>query len=102
MNAGRVVGRVMASRKYESLEGACLLLVQPVGWDKNPKGDPIVAVDTVGAGANELVIWVAAREAAIAMGGTSMKDTPPVDAAVVGIIDGINLQEWTKGLKPKG
>ena len=101
MQAAKVIGRVMASRKYETLEGARLLMIQPVTWEKEPKGDPIVAVDTVGAGANEFVFWVAAREAAMAMGGTSLKNTPPVDAAVVGIIDGVNLQDWTKEITPR-
>lgn len=101
MLAAKVVGRVMASRKYETLEGAKLLLIQPLSWDQKPQGDPIVAVDTVGAGGSEFVFWVAAREAAVSVGGTSLKDTPPIDAAVVGIIDGVNQQEWTKNLKPK-
>lgn len=99
MQAAKVIGRVVASRKYETLEGEKLLLIQPVTWEKKPKGDPIVAVDTVGAGGTEFVFWVAAREAAVAIGGTSLKDTPPVDAAIVGIIDGVNLQEWTKNIK---
>jgi ethanolamine utilization protein EutN len=101
MQAAKVVGRVMASRKYESLETLKLLLIQPLTWDMNVKGNELVAVDTVGAGSNELVFWVAAREAAVAVGGTSLKDTPPIDAAIVGIIDGINLQAWTKELKPR-
>ena len=96
VQAAKVIGRVVASRKCETLEGAKLLLIQPLSWEKKPLGDPIVAVDTVGAGAEEFVFWVAAREAAVAMGGTSMKDTPPVDAAIVGIVDGVNLQEWTR------
>lgn len=97
MNAGVVIGRVMCSRKYETVEGLKLLLIQPLSWEeRKEKGDPIVAVDTVGAGANELVFWVGAREAAVACGGTSLADTPPVDAAVVGIVDGVNLQEWTR------
>ncbi len=101
MHAGKVIGRVMASRKYESLEGSKLLVIQPMTWEKVPKGDPIVAVDTVGAGAGEFVFWVAAREAAVAVGGNSMADTPPVDAAVVGIVDGVNVQEWTRNIEPR-
>ena len=101
MQAAKVIGRVVASHKYETLEGARLLLIQPLTWKKEPKGDPIVAVDTVGAGAEEFVFWVASREAAVAMGGTSLKDTPPVDAAVVGIVDGVNLQDWTLNIMPK-
>ena len=101
MQAAFVIGRVVASRKVESLESAKLLLIQPVSWEKVPKGDPIVAVDTVGAGAGEFVFWVAAKEAAVAMGRTSLKDTPPVDAAILGIVDGVNLQAWAKEISPK-
>lgn len=86
MYAGKVIGRVVASRKEETLEGKKLLLIQPLTWDRKPKGEPIVAADAVGAGADEFVFYVAAREAAVAFA-----DLPPVDAAVVGIIDGVQL-----------
>lgn len=98
MQAAKIIGRVVASRKVETLEGVKLLLIQPVTWDQKPQGDPIVAADTVGAGGTEFVFWVAARDAAVAFGGTSLKDTPPVDAAIVGIVDGTNLQDWTRNL----
>ncbi len=91
MKAAKVIGRVVATRKSPSLEGIKLLLIQPLTWDKKPHGDPLVAVDVVGAGAGEFVFWVAAREAAVGVGGTDLKDTPPVDAAILGIIDGVNL-----------
>lgn len=100
MYAAQVIGRVTASRKTETLEGAKLLLIQPMTWEKAHKGDALVAIDTVGAGAGEFVFWVAAREAAVAMGGTGLKDTPPVDAAILGIIDGVNLQPWAKDTAP--
>ena len=101
MQAGQVIGRVVASRKYETLEGSKLLLIQPMTWKKDPKGDPIVAVDTVGAGAGEVVFWVAAREAAVAVGGKTLADTPPVDAAILGIVDGVNFQDWTENIAPR-
>lgn len=91
MKAAKVIGRVVAIRKVESLEGLKLLLIQPMTWDKKPQGEPIVAVDVVGAGAGEFVFWVAAREAAVGVGGTGLKDTPPVDATVLGIIDGVSI-----------
>ncbi|MDI6757278.1 MAG: EutN/CcmL family microcompartment protein [Endomicrobiia bacterium] len=93
MKAAKVIGRVMATKKVSSLEGIKLLLIQPVGWDKKPHGDPLVAADAVGAGAGEFVFWVASREAAVGIGGTGLKDTPPVDAAILGIIDGVNLKQ---------
>jgi microcompartment protein CcmK/EutM len=93
MKPGIVVGRVWATQKYESLKGKKLLLVLPTTWDKKIKSnDPIVMVDTVGAGAGEFIFYVSSREAAVACGGTGLQDTPPVDAAIVGIIDGVNLK----------
>ena len=101
MQAAQVVGRVVASRKYETLEGKKLLLIQPMTWEKETRGDPIVALDTVGAGAGEFVFWVAAREAAVAVGGNTLADTPPVDAAILGIVDGVHLQAWTEKIVPR-
>ena len=101
MQAALVIGRVMASRKVETLEGAKLLLIQPMTWEREPLGEMIVAVDTVGSGAGEFVFWVSAREAAVAMGGKNLLDTPPVDAAILGIVDGVNLQSWTKEILPR-
>lgn len=92
MQAGLVVGRVTASRKVETLKGLKLLLLQPTTWEKEPNGDAIVAADCVGAGAGEFVFWVAAKEAAFALGGKNLSEAPPVDAAILGIIDGVNLQ----------
>ena len=94
MQAGIVVGRVWATQEYESLKGKKLLLVLPTTWDKKIKSnEPIVMVDTVGAGAGEFIFYVSSREAAVACGGIGLEDTPPVDAAIVGIIDGVNLKE---------
>jgi len=59
MLAGKIIGTVVATQKYESLKGRKLLLVQPMTWDKKPKGDPIVAVDTVGSGSGEFIFYVA-------------------------------------------
>jgi len=90
MYPGIVVGRVWTTKIYESLKGKKLLLVLPTDWNKKPKtNDPIVAVDVVGAGAGEFVFYVQAREAAVACGGRTLEDTPPVDAAIIGIIDGV-------------
>jgi ethanolamine utilization protein EutN len=80
----RVIGRVFCSRQDPALDGKTMLLIQPLRWeDEAHAGDPIVAVDSVGAGASEKVFWVASRDAAVAF-----PDAPPVDAAVVGIVDG--------------
>jgi len=80
----RVIGRVFCSRQESALNGKTMLLIQPLRWeDESPLGDPIVAADAVGAGSSEKVFWVASRDAAVAF-----PDAPPVDAAVVGIVEG--------------
>ena len=84
MKLARVVGRVFCARQDPGMERKTLLLIQPLRWeDEAPVGDPLVAADAVGAGASEKVFWVASREAAVAF-----KDVPPIDAAVVGIVEG--------------
>ncbi|MFH1725494.1 MAG: EutN/CcmL family microcompartment protein [Elusimicrobiota bacterium] len=90
MKYARVIGRVTCSRQYETLDGKKLLLIQPLGWeDGEPRGGPVVAADAVGAGASEYVFWVAAREAAVAF-----PDVPPIDAAIVGIVEGRQVRDF--------
>ena len=80
------------------MDGKTLLLIQPLDWETDkPSGEPLVAGDTVGAGAGETVFFVASREAIVAFEdweGTAAVNTPlpPVDAAIVGIIDGKKIQ----------
>jgi len=85
MRIGKVIGRIVATRKDDRLVGSKLLIAQPIGLDGTPAGDPIVAVDTVGAGIGERVIYVIGSRAAKAVSS----DDAPVDAAIVGIIDSI-------------
>lgn len=90
MKLAQVVGRVFCARQDPGIEGKTLLLIQPLRWeDEKPLGDPLVAADAVGAGASEKVFWVASREAAVAF-----KDLPPVDAAVVGIVEGHQVRNF--------
>ena len=84
MHPGKIIGRVIADKKYKTLKGTKLLLVQPTDWDGNANGDPLVALDAVGAGASEFIFYVCSREAAVVR-----EDVPPVDASIVGIIDGV-------------
>ena len=53
MLLGKVIGTVVATRKDEKLIGSKLMITQPLDLELNPKGDPIIAVDTVGAGIGE-------------------------------------------------
>jgi ethanolamine utilization protein EutN len=83
----RVIGTVVATTKYEGLEGVKLLVVQPLDRDSNPKGDPAVAADaTAQAGPGHLVFVVGSREAAQAMPVTFV----PVDLAITGIVDQVD------------
>jgi len=79
----RVVGTVVATRKDEGLTGIKLLLVQPLRTDGQPTGRPLVAVDSVGAGAAEEVFYVRGREASFPF----LPAEVPADAAIVGIVD---------------
>jgi ethanolamine utilization protein EutN len=89
MQIARVIGNVVATQKLAKFEGAALLLVQPVNPDDTPRGQVILAVDSVGAGITERVLVVLeGRAAAEALG----RKGTPVDAAIVGIIDRIDLE----------
>ncbi len=89
MLLARVVGTVVATRKDERLLSTKLLLVRPVDPQGKAEGGYLVAVDTVDAGFGETVLIVSGSSARMASG---MKDTP-VDAAIVGIVDALDLKE---------
>ncbi|HEY5921380.1 MAG TPA: EutN/CcmL family microcompartment protein [Kofleriaceae bacterium] len=86
MYLGIVTGTVVAERKASGLEGKKILLVQPVDEHRNHVGDVQAAIDTVQAGVGDLVYLVGSREAALACDPWFV----PVDAAIVGIVDGLD------------
>jgi ethanolamine utilization protein EutN len=90
MQLARVVGTVVATQKHEAFGGATLLLVQPVGLDDAPRGTALLAVDSVGAGVHEKVLIVMEGRAA---GEALGRKGAPVDAAIVGIVDSVDVQE---------
>jgi ethanolamine utilization protein EutN len=84
MQLAEVVGTVVASVKYEGLEGVKFLVVQPLDRERKPVGRPVVAADAVAmAGPGETVYVVESREAALACPVPFV----PVDHAIVGIVD---------------
>ena len=85
MYLGEVIGTVVASQRYPGLEGIKLLVVQPVDEARRPAGNVEVAVDTVQAGPGDFVWLVGSREAALSLEESFV----PVDAAIVGIVEGI-------------
>ena len=90
MQLARVIGTVVATQKHRAFEGAKLLLVQPVTPDDVPRGVPLLAVDSVGAGVTERVLIVLEGRAA---GEALGRKGAPVDAAVIGIVDSVDMHE---------
>ena len=87
MQLGRVVGKVVATRKDPTLTGFRLLILQPLDHNRQITGDPLVAVDVVSSGQGETVYWVGSREAPNAL----PNGYGPIDAAIVGIADRIDI-----------
>ena len=84
MKFARVIGTVVATQKYEGLEGIKFLVVQLLDKNQQPVGEPAIAADgTAQAGPGELVFVIASREAALALPEWFV----PVDLAIVGIVD---------------
>ncbi len=89
MLIAKVVGTVVATRKDDRLLNAKLLVSRPIDPAGKPEGFYLVAVDTVDAGVGETVLIVSGSSARMASG---LKDCP-VDAAIVGIIDHIDVEK---------
>lgn len=89
MILGRVVGTVVATRKDDRLVSSKLLIVRPVDPAGKIDGGYLVAVDTVDAGFGERVLIVSGSSARMASG---LKDCP-VDAAIVGVVDHVDVPE---------
>jgi len=88
MIVAKVIGNVVSVRKEETLRGFKLLMVQAVEpINEGLRGEPFVAVDTLGAGVMDQVLVVTGGGARIA---SDMHRTAPIDAAIVGIIDSVD------------
>ena len=83
MQLARVIGTVVSTIKNGSLAGRKLLIVQTVDADLKDKGNPMVALDSVGAGVGELVFWCRGKEASFPF----KRDETPTDCTIVGIVD---------------
>ena len=82
-----VIGNVVATVKHPTCHGFKMMLVRPVTPEGRPSGEPMMAIDTVGAGVGERVLVVIeGRSAGDAVG----RSQAPVDAALVGIVDRID------------
>ena len=87
MQLGKVIGTIWATRKYEILTGFKMQLVQPLNGEYQNTGEPLIAIDTIGAGPGDIIFYATSSEAVIPMD----VDMAPVDASIVGIVDYVNL-----------
>ena len=87
MLLGRVIGNVVCTMKNASLTGQKLLIVQPLDRNCRDKGRPVIALDSVGAGAGETIYWCRGKEASFPF----LPSEPPADATIVGIVDAVNI-----------
>ena len=87
MYLGRVVGSVWATMKDHRLTGHRLLVVQPLTPELRATGRRLICADWTGAGAGEMVYWTRGKEASYAF----LPEEVPVDCAIVGIVDSVNL-----------
>lgn len=84
MNKGRVVGTATATVKHPTLQGWKLLVVQLLAENDLPKGDPVLAVDALGAGIGEIVIMTSDGKSTRELLGDN---TTPARWSVIGLPD---------------
>ncbi len=87
MLLGKVVGTVVATRKEPTLDGSTLLLVRGLDLDANPTATLVVAVDAVGAGVGEVVLYASGSSAR----QTEKTKDRPVDATIMAIVDQLEV-----------
>jgi ethanolamine utilization protein EutN len=89
MFLAKVVGTVWSTKKTPDLEGVKFLIVHPIDLDKEPTKNIVVVADRLGAGIGEVVLCAYGKAARSAVGNQEMS----IEAAVVGIIDRMDIQE---------
>ena len=98
MVLGKVIGTLVATRKEPTLEGLKLLVVRACDVDGNPTGSVAVAVDAVGAGLGEVVLYVAGSSAR----QTQVTQNRPVDATIMAIVDQVSVGGELRYSKDRG
>ncbi|MFH1453794.1 MAG: EutN/CcmL family microcompartment protein [Armatimonadota bacterium] len=89
MFLGKVIGKVVATKKYYKLEGGAFYIVQPLDQFEKPVDKPIVAIDFVHSHTGDIVYLVKSREAGMPWSIPGA----PLDAGIVGIVDRIVNEE---------
>jgi len=95
MGLGTVIGTLVASRKEPTLEGLKPRVVRACDVTGNPTGGIAVAVDAVGAGLGEVVLYCAGSSAR----QTQVTQNRPVDATIMAIVDQIAVDGETRYVK---
>jgi len=93
MLIGRVIGDVVATQKAPSHTGRKILMVQPLNLDGSDRGEAVLALDAVDAGVNDRVLLATEGYSAMTAVG---RPNSPIDMAVVGVIDAVNLLDGVK------
>lgn len=92
MVLAKVIGTVVATRKEASMDGLKFLLLRQVDTDGKESGGFVVAVDAVGCGVGEMVMYASGSSAR----QTTMTENRPCDAVIMAIVD-----NWEVGGKYK-
>ena len=87
MYLARVVGRVVATVKQDTLACVTLQWIQPLRASGDDTGKPIVAVDPIGVGPGEVVYYITSREASMILD----EKFAAVDAGIVGRVDWVDI-----------
>ncbi len=91
MRLAKVIGTVVATRKEESMIGFKLLVIEELDpRTEQPRENCLVAVDTLGAGEGDMVLWVQGGAARVI---SDEHRKAPLDVAIVGIIDSVDINE---------
>ena len=90
---GKVVGDVVATQKTPSHVGRKILIVQPLQLDGTNRGEAVLALDSVDAGVGDRVLLVTEGFSAMTAVG---RPNSPIDMAVIGIIDTVDLIQDAK------
>jgi len=88
MLIGKVIGEIVATRKHPSHEGQKILYVQIMNLDGSDRGSPVLAFDAVDAGVGDRVLVTQEGWSAMTSVG---KPASPIDMAVIGVIDQVEL-----------
>ncbi|PYP86435.1 MAG: ethanolamine utilization protein EutN [Blastocatellia bacterium AA13] len=86
MQLARVIGTVVSTVKNDLLRGRKLLVIQPLDRFLKDAGKTLVALDSVGAGEGEIVIWCRGKESSFPF----TPDEVPTDCTITGIVDRVN------------